>query len=152
MEFKISTRYEDLEEGVLESWLVAFENALKIQLPKDYRSHMLKYNGGFPVGDYVIFDADNAGILVEEDIHIYSFNELDDGEGELDEQAEWGGSDLITKGIDIGYSSGGVLIMSLSSGELGSIYHRFNYDDEPEKIANSWTEFVSYLIDKDLDE
>ncbi|MGH1385148.1 SMI1/KNR4 family protein [Kordia sp.] len=148
MEFKISTKYEDLEEGVLENWLAAFENTLKIRLPKDYRNHMLKYNGGFPVGDYVIFDADSAGILVDEDIHVQSFDELDNGESELEEQAEWGGSDLITKGIDIGYSSAGVLIMSLASGEFGSIYHMFSYG-EPQKIANSWTEFVSYLIDED---
>ena len=62
-----------------------------------------------------------------------------------------GGSDLIPNGIDIGYSSAGVLIMSLASGEFGSIYHMFNYSEEPEKIANSWTEFVSYLIDEDLE-
>ena len=52
---------------------------------------MLKYNGGFPVGDYVIFDADKAGILVDENIHVQSFDELDNGEGALDEQGEWGG-------------------------------------------------------------
>jgi NADH:ubiquinone oxidoreductase subunit len=41
--------------------------------------------------------------------------------------------------------------MSLALEEFGSIYHMFNYG-EPQKIASSWTEFVSYLIDVDPDE
>ncbi|MGH1385147.1 SMI1/KNR4 family protein [Kordia sp.] len=144
-------KYRDLEEGVLENWLITFEEALKINLPRDYRTHILTYNGGSPEGDYVIFDADSADVLVSEDIHLYNFNYLDNGEGSLDEQASRGGARYIPKGIDIGASSGGILMMSLASGEFGSIYHMFSYG-EPQKIANSWTEFVSYLIDEDLDE
>jgi len=143
---------ENLEEGVLESWLVAFEEALQIRLPKDYRTHILKYNGGVPIKEnYVIFDADSAGILVDETIIISSFNYLDNGEGSLAKQANRGGARYIPKGIDIGSAYGGILMMSLAGGEVGSIYHMFNYGG-PEKIANSWTEFVGYLIDKDLDE
>jgi hypothetical protein len=142
---------ENLEEGVLESWLVAFEEAMKIRLPEDYRNHILAYNGGSPEGDYVIFDADRADILVSEDIHVYSFNYLDNGNGSLDIQSNRGGARYIPKGIDIGASSGGMLMMSLAADEFGSIYHMFSYG-EPQKIANSWTEFVSYLIDENLDE
>ncbi|KAB8155847.1 hypothetical protein EZY14_001150 [Kordia sp. TARA_039_SRF] len=151
MKFKMRVKFRELDASILESWLVTFEEALKIRLPEDYRSHILKYNGGSPIGDYVIFDADSASIMVSEDIHLYSFNYLDNGEGSLDEQASRGGARYISKGIDIGASSGGILMMSLAEDEIGSIYHMFSYG-EPQKIANSWTEFVNYLIDEDLDD
>jgi hypothetical protein len=142
---------ENLEKGVIENWLVAFEKAMQVRLPEDYRNHILTYNGGSPEGDYVIFDADSADILVSEDIHVYSFNYLDNGKGSLDIQSNRGGARYIPNGIDIGASSGGILMMSFAEGEFGSIYHMFSYG-EPQKIANSWTEFINYLIDEDLDD
>ncbi|MGH1385149.1 SMI1/KNR4 family protein [Kordia sp.] len=143
---------ENLEEGVIESWLVAFEETMEIRLPEDYRTHMLRYNGGVPIKEnYAVFDEDIADVLVDETIIIKSFKYLDNGEGSLDMQARWGGTDYIPKGIDIGSTYGGILMMSLATGGFGSIYHMFSYG-EPQKIANSWTEFVSYLIDEDLDE
>jgi hypothetical protein len=152
MKFKIRVKFRELEASVLESWLVTFEEALKMRLPEDYRNHILKYNGGKPIKEnYAVFDHDLTGVIVDETIIIKSFNYLDNGEGSLDRQIRWGGTDYISKGIDIGSTYGGILMMSLAAGEIGSIYHMFSYG-EPQKIANSWSEFVSHLVDKNLDE
>ncbi len=154
MKFKMRVKFRELEQNTLKEWLEAFEGHLeehlKAGLPEDYRNHMLEYNGGSAIGENVIFDADRAGIAVGEDIILTSFHYLDNGEGSLEREARRGGTDHIPKGINICYTYSGVLIMSLAQGDFGSVYHMHNYG-EPIKIASSWTEFVSYLIDYDED-
>jgi hypothetical protein len=141
----------DIPEGItrmdLEEWIEKIENeTLKVKLPEDYRNYMLAHNGGPAIGENVIFDADSANIAVGEDIILRSFHYLEDGQGTLEKEARRGGVNHIQKGLTICSTYSGILMLSLASNEFGSIYHMHGYG-KPIKLANSWTEFVSYLID-----
>lgn len=143
----IPYKSEGFTEDDLKTWIEAVEEELEVRLPEDYRNHMLENNGGIADGERVIFDSYAADVAVPEDIILRRFHYLEDGEGPIEEDAEFGGVDFIPFGLEIAPTYSGILMISLSKGDYGSIFHMNSDEDEPDKLTNSWSEFVSYLKD-----
>lgn len=138
MDFK--TKYQKITEGEL----FAFESLLKgKKLPEDYKKHMLKYNGGYPIGDYVGFDHEGDFVLLE------YLNPIKYGGTTMEDYL---GMDTVLPigHIAIGIISGGRLSMSLNAEKYGEVY--VSYEDAiPTKVSNSFIEFVGKLNDEEYE-
>ena len=113
-----------------------------LKLTEDYKKHMLQYNGGETIGDY-IFDSDD-------NIEFASFHPIKYGSSTME-------SGLISKtdvlpenDVYIGYAlAGGYLCMSL--GEKHGAIYVFYSDGERIDLASSFTEFINGLVPFDED-
>lgn len=138
MKFRIEDQKITLQE------LQEFEALLEgLQLPEDYKQHMLQYNGGYPKGDYVCFEP-YEGIIT-----LSYFNPIKYGASTMEDYLDM--RNVFPKNqILIGIIVGGMLIISLDENSYGHIYIAYE-DVNPEKIANSFTEFINGLFEADPD-
>ncbi|EDP96805.1 SMI1/KNR4 family protein [Kordia algicida OT-1] len=125
---------------VTEEDLQEFENTLGKRLPEDYRQFMKDYNGGIQIKEGNLWYPNyvsEEGELVLKKIHrleiAISLTEI---------------YDFLPKAVNIGGFFGGIIAMSLSDNDYGNIYIQFSYTD-PEKVADSFTEFIEGLEDYD---
>lgn len=137
IEFKKSLTGETVTEELLQE----FEATMESPLPQDYRQHMLDYNGGIKAKDgflyYTKYESEE-GELVLKSLHHFKGG----GGGSVVHYSK--SFDFLPKAIDIGSIYGGILSMSLADNDYGHIYMQFS-DTDPEKVANSFTEFLEGL-------
>ncbi|KAB1158918.1 SMI1/KNR4 family protein [Tenacibaculum aiptasiae] len=135
MNFK--TKFEKITQLELNEFELLLDG---LKLPEDYKQHLLQYNGGYPDGDYVCFKHPNKII------HLEYFHAVKSG---LEEYLFL--RNVLPKGqISIGAIPGGRISISLDEVSYGSIY--ISYEDvNPEKIADSFTEFINGLFEADPD-
>jgi hypothetical protein len=122
-----SISYEELE---------AFETTIALSLPKDYKAHMLQYNGGSVSSIYVFFGEPDDGI------NLFGFYPIKYGTSLFVERKDY----LPEKYIGIGRTGTGYLAMSLNAENYGNIFVHYS-DVKLEYLASSFTEFVNGLTD-----
>lgn len=123
-----------------EGTVTTFETAKGTRLPEDYRQHMLDLNGGVQISDGNLYFANY--VSDEGELVLSSLFHFEGPGSSVVEASEL--YDSLPNGIVIGDFDGGLISMSLDEGDYGHIYMEFSYTD-PEKIANSFTEFLNGL-------
>ncbi len=113
--------------------VVDFENEFELKLPDSYKSHILKYNGGFPEDD-----------LYFKNYPIDSFRPIKHGNRTVEQTIESLKFFLPEKALPFCYSTSGYLYISLIEESYGEIYAIFS-DGEPEFLSNSFKEFMEGL-------
>ena len=126
------------------------ENKVGYQLPQEYKSFLLKHNGGRPLLDAVRYKNEHFDFVA----YFYAIR----GEMYHDDLARQIGEheDMIPEGyLPIAESPGGdVFCISLKESTMGAIFHwdheEANYDGEPweynmTKLAPSLTKFIEGL-------
>lgn len=134
-------QFEIENELISSTELQEFETKLNgLKLPEDYKKHMLKYNGGITVENYVWNKDENI-------IFMY-FSPIKYGDWTMEERYSVDRIDVLPKNdIYIGEIRGGSLCMSLGENH-GAIY-AFYSDGERVHLASSFTEFINGLVAKD---
>ena len=113
--------------------LEEFEQKLNgLKLPDDYKQHMLQYNGGGTIEDYIYGDM--------EDIHFFGFLPIKHEDHNMESSLIARTDVLPESDIYIGDIRGGSLCMSLGK-DHGAIYAFFS-DGERIDLAASFTEFI----------
>ena len=131
--------FEKVNDEINENDLKIFEDTLGLTLPKDYKAHMLKYNGGEPESYGVYFGEQDNGV------NLSYFHPLKYGDDSLEEYLSLR-EDLPSNYISIGATITGGICMSLDEKDYGSIFVYYE-DLNPEKLATSFSEFINGLID-----
>ena len=129
IDFEIENKLITQEE------LNEFEIEIELSLPRDYKAHMLRYNGGSPLSCYLYFGEPDDGIL------LFGFKSIKYGTPLVEKQDY-----LPEKHLSIGYTQTGYLSMSLDEKDYGSIFVYYS-DEDPKEIAFSFTEFLEGLVD-----
>ncbi len=129
IDFEIENRLITTDE------LHEFEIKTGVSLPKDYKEHLLKYNGGSPMSYYLYFGDPDDGILLS------GFKSIKYGTSPV-EQKDY----LPPKYLSIGYTETGYLAMSLDEKEYGNIFVYYS-EAELTLLASSFTEFLEGLAD-----
>lgn len=136
MEFKIETQLVSPEE------ITAFEELLKgLKLPEDYKEHMAKFNGGYPIEDAVGFEIDDEFVELEY-LHPIKY-----GDPTMEEELVLR-NELPNGHISIGQVLGGGLSLSLEA-DYGAVFVYYE-DMVPVKVANSFMEFTDRLKNDDF--
>lgn len=131
MEFEIENELITIVE------LGEFEQKLDgLELPLDYKQHMLKYNGGTTIESYT-YNHKN------ESIDFYYFLPIKFGSDTMESSLVARENVLPKEDIYIGAILGGALCMSLGK-NYGAIY-AFYSDGERIDLASSFSEFVNGL-------
>lgn len=134
--FKINVMGTPISKQIIED----FEIAINSRLPKDYKKHMLNYNGGRKIKSenlyYTKYKSEEGELILN------SLFNLSGGGDSVESASKF--YDYLPKAIVIGDFHGGIIVLSLSDNDYGSIYMQFSYT-EPEKIATSFTEFLNGL-------
>jgi hypothetical protein len=120
-----------------------FEQNLSLTLPDDYKQHMLKYNGGYPSGENVHFQHPTEIIKVSY-LHPIKY-----GDPTMEEYLYM--KDVLPMNhLSIGAILGGGLSISLDEKNYGNVFIYYS-DLNPEKIANSFSNFINGLFEADED-
>ncbi|WP_452602945.1 SMI1/KNR4 family protein [Pontimicrobium sp. MEBiC06410] len=127
-------------ESITEIDVQAFEQLIGKELPEDYKTHLLKYNGGS-----VPWEKQYEFSFKGEEISLATFHKLkSDRGGTLEEYYNRKHDFLFPKLLPIGTIEGGYLAMGYQTGNYGEIYIYFS-DEGPYKVANSFTEFLESM-------
>lgn len=134
--------------------LGVFEKGISIELPDDYRSFLLNYNGGKPVPSFFWIQPDEDGDS------ICQFYGLHDGPQHLRIDKSQGNNDygipdlLIPIGDD---GLGNFICIGVTKSIYGEIYfldHEEHFFDDPNsfqgiiKISNSFSDFINSLTER----
>ncbi|GGG23214.1 hypothetical protein GCM10011344_24940 [Dokdonia pacifica] len=129
-------QFEIENELITQEELEEFEQQLDgLKLPEDYKAHMLKYNGGITIEDYICGDNENIKFMY--------FLPIKYGSDTMENSLIAREDVLPINDIYIGAVRGGELCMSLGENN-GSIYV-FYSDGERIDLASSFTEFINGL-------
>ncbi len=105
---------------------------------------MLKYNGGsIPLWNEYVFTS-NKG----EELFLESFHQLKHIDGSLEDYYKH--NFLYPRLLSIGAITGGYIAIGYQNDNMGEIYAYFS-DEDPFKIANSFTEFLTSLEVRNVD-
>ncbi|MFD2917095.1 SMI1/KNR4 family protein [Psychroserpens luteus] len=127
--------FNTTKELISLSDLQNLESALGAILPEDYKTHMLKYNGG-RVSWTKSYILEYNGSEYE----LGGFKELD----KVKEFFESKNPILYPKYFSIGDIEGGYLAMGYQEENYGQIFVYFS-DEAPQKVANSFSEFLQSI-------
>lgn len=122
-----------------------FEKKLDgLKLPEDYKQHMLSFNGGY---------SNNANLYLKHSnktIDFEYFHPLKYGASTLEKYLDM--RSVLPKGqISIGAILGGRISLGLSKENYGQVFISFE-DVNPEKVANTFTEFLNSLHESEEEE
>jgi len=117
-----------------------FEKKLGLKLPKDYKQHLLKYNGGIPLSTCYFITKKGKEIGFESFLSFKTKKENSLQKKHLNFDKDL----LPPKYLSIAYIVGGHLAICLDTKKYGKIY-RFHSDARLKKVANSFTELINGL-------
>ncbi len=125
-------QFENTKEAITINDLLSFEVNYNVKLPESYKSHLLKFNGGYPSSDIYYGDFN---------LPIDSFLSLKNGNQTIEKSLKSLDHVLKTGEVPFATSTSGTIYMSLSSKDYGYIYVAFS-DWEPELLSKSFDEFI----------
>ena len=138
--------------------IAQFENDLNLSLPSDYKSFMLKVNGGTPEDDWMFSFVDSAnGELNNSDLRelFVFYNEVNDNYDDIIRIYKSMVSEKLISPLyfPIGDDSGGnPICINLSDDEYGAVFYCDHELENAEtgfllssKIANSFEDFLELL-------
>lgn len=138
--------------------IAQFENDLNLSLPSDYKSFMLKVNGGTPEDDWMFSFVDVAnGELNNSDLRelFVFYNEVNDNYDDIIRIYKSMVSEKLISHLyfPIGDDSGGnPICINLSDDEYGAVFYCDHELEDAEtgfllssKIANSFADFLELL-------
>jgi SMI1/KNR4 family protein SUKH-1 len=134
-----------------ESQLIAFENRFGLQLPADYRSFLLDYNGGRPVPSFFWIKDKKDGTSVDRFYGVYDQVIPTSIETYIGADRPGIPLSMIPIGDD---GTGNFICLGLGYGNFGDVFfldhdlHPLGAPDSPKgitRLAASFTEFLSML-------
>lgn len=135
-----------------------FENLIQAKLPEDYRSFLLKYNGGHPIRDtFSLIEPINEK---NKEAGIDCFFALYGGEVcNISNEFKYSRKKIPDELLPIGCDSGGKICLGVRGDYLGKLYYwTTNWSSWSEDdlnylylIANSWADFITGLYEYDID-
>ena len=138
---KLDKDYAPIQPNDIEN----VENLIGAKLPGDYTKFMLEFNGGS-----VPFGKEYYYIVNEIPLDFARFHQIKYGNDSLETYFNHKHGFLYPNLITIGSIVGGKLAMRIKGDAYGAIYVYYS-DTEPEKIADSFTDFVNGLVVSDAD-
>ncbi len=130
-------KFEKSNRAITMTDLLAFEEKYGYKLTEDYKTHMLKYNGGVPVADEVFFDGDDEYAL-------YKFFNLNEGEDSVAAYIALSERVLPPDHLTIGRILGGNICICLKGPKRGCVYAYYS-ECELIYLAVCFTDFVEGL-------
>jgi hypothetical protein len=151
--------------SINENDLIKFENDKCLNLPKEYRNFLLKYNGGYwPEKNSFNFINRADGSDIQYFYGVNLPNKEKESSTSLDYQAEASGEDFPSKYLAIANDSGGnQILLNLINGKVYFWDHEIMFDEEEGEdaetfednitlISNSFKDFIDGLYDYILDD
>ena len=123
----MNIKFEDAEQSLTQDEISTFEDNYKIKLPENYKTLILKYNGGLVEGvDYIdtLLSIKYGPVTVNDTIEIHQILEDNIPKGYFPFADDWGGNPITL-----------CLIEGSDYGKVVKFY--FDTDDEPKIIAES---------------
>ncbi|KAB1158916.1 hypothetical protein F7018_07370 [Tenacibaculum aiptasiae] len=115
------------------------EKLIESSLSKDYKQHMLSYNGG-----YMYSERSKVYSYEEEYVNFGRFFDLEKVKKMFNRKHDFLKNSFLT----IGTVVGGYIAIGYNQNNFGEI-HIYHSDGNPKKIANSFTEFIENLEEED---
>ncbi len=134
--------FNDVKKQLTEEEYIMFVAGLNVSLPEDYKTHVLKYNGGYPDKEYI------------NEIHIHYFHTIKHSDHPLENIWEKLRDVLPRNFFPIARDGGGNHIcISLSKDTYGEIYmwyHDMDEDKAIEFLAKDFTSFMDNLTEEPI--
>jgi len=125
-------KFISVEEKLIEEDIRLIEEEFDLKLPESYINHMLNYNGGYPESKLYFGEYPIGG-----------FRAIKYGDTTLETMMNSLSGVLPDKSLPFGYSSGGILYMTLGV-NYGNIYITYS-DGQTDFLANSFEGFIDCL-------
>ncbi|MFK8105152.1 MAG: SMI1/KNR4 family protein [Saprospiraceae bacterium] len=129
-------KFEKSNRTITMADLLTFEEKYGYKLTEDYKTHMLKYNGGEPIGEEVFFGDD--------EYTLYKFFNLNEGDDSVATYIELSERVLPPNHLTIGRILGGNICICLKGANRGCVYAYYS-ECELIYLTVCFTDFVEGL-------